>query len=326
MNLRILPAVVLSTLTAVSLFGQTGQVGGPVIGFIYDSSVSALRPVLGIPGASTLGDPLHAGFALSSAVVAPRQDSAIAIAGDGSLHLLGLGSGIVEIRCAACPSFADAAIYSPSGSAVALYSAGRVQIVTGLPASPAAGAGFEVGSTAIRGATRGRDLPPPMALSDDGAWLLVSTRKAVDLFSANGGPRQLLGTGPYALVAFATGSHDAAVADINGAGLLLIHDVAGASNQQTLTAPGDMRLVRAVAFSADGGRLLVASPAGQYVAVIDIASGSGTVAACNCAPSGLIPMGNVMRLNEAGNGPLWLLDAGGTADPRLVFVPAAAAQ
>jgi hypothetical protein len=161
-----------------------------------------------------------------------------------------------------------------------------------------------------------------MALSDDGAWLLASTRNSVDLFSANGGPRQLLPAGAYALVAFAAGGHDAAIADVRGAALVLFHDVAGASAGQPLATPDDIRYSGALAFSADGSRLFLASAARQSIAVIDLASGTRTVAACGCAPSELVAMGKVVRLNETGNGPLWLLDAGGAAEPRVVFVPA----
>ena len=321
MNARTLPVAILLAISAVPVCGQPGQVGGPVIGFVFDGSVAALRPILGIPGASTLGAPLDAGFELSWATVAPRQDSSIAVDSSGAVHLLRLGSGVSETRCGACPSTADGAVFSPSGTAVALYAAGRVQIVTGLPDAPVSGASFEVASFAR--AARGRTLAPPMALSDDGAWLLASTRDSVELFAANGGPRRLLATGAYPLVAFAAGSHDAASADVRGAALVLFHDVAGASTGQRLAAPGDIRYAGALAFSADGGRLLLASAAEQSVAVIDLASGTRTVAACDCAPTGLAAMGNVMRLNEAGNGPLWLLDDEAAAEPRVVFVPAA---
>jgi hypothetical protein len=45
--------------------------------------------------------------------------------------------------------------------------------------------------------------------------------------------------------------------------------------------------------------------------------------ACDCAPSALIPMGSVFRLNELGSEPLWLLDSA-SSERGLVFVPAPA--
>ncbi len=308
MTSRTLSAI-LFAITAVPLCGQPGQIGGPVAGFVFDGSVAALRPILGIPGAATLGAPLDAGFTLSWASVAPRQDSAIAADSNGALHLLRLGSGIAEVRCGVCPSSADAAVFSPSGTSVALHSAGRVQIITGLPDAPATGASFEVVAPS-----------PGLALSDDGAWLLVSAAGSAELFAASGGPRQLLRTGAHPLVAFAAGGHDAAVADPERGALTLIRDVAGASVERPLTG---MRHARALAFSSDGSQLLLANPAERAVAVVDTASGALQTVACDCAPSGLTAMGKVVRLNETGAGPLWLLDAEATAEPRMLFVPVA---
>ena len=71
---------------------REGSVSGPGSGFVFDRSGSALRPVLGIPGASVLGDPLKLGFDLSSATVAPAQDSVLAIAADGGSHFLRLSA------------------------------------------------------------------------------------------------------------------------------------------------------------------------------------------------------------------------------------------
>ncbi|HMD70032.1 MAG TPA: hypothetical protein VKF41_01740 [Bryobacteraceae bacterium] len=321
MNSRTLPVAFLLAVSAVPLCGQPGQVGGPVVGFVFDGSAAALRPILGIPGASTLGAPLDAGFGMSWAVVAPRQDSAIVSDSSGALHLLRLGSGIAEVRCSACPATAGAAVFSPSGTAVALYEAGRVQILTGLPDAPVPGANFEVVRPSR--AARGGAPAPGMALSDDGAWLLVSAPGSADLLAANGGPRQLLRTGAYPLVAFAAGGHDAAVADPGRGVLTVIRDVAGASVEQSLIALGGIRHARALAFSGDGARLFLAIPAEQSVSAIEIASGTVKTAACDCSPALLTAMGKVLRLNETGAGPLWLLDGEAAAEPRLVFVPAA---
>ena len=120
--------------------------------------------------------------------------------------------------------------------------------------------------------------------------------------------------GDGALVSFASGGHDAAVADPGGAGVVLFRDVAGASTQSALAPAGDtLAAPVGLAFSPDGRKLYLASSAARSVTVLD---------RCDCAPAGLVPMGNLLRLTDFGAGPLWLLDAG-AADPRMVFVPAA---
>ena len=310
----------------VPLRAQTGQVAGPVVGFVFDRAASSLRPILGIPGASVLGNPLTLGYAVSSAAVAPRQDSAFAFAADGSLHFLRLNSGAAtEANCPVCPSTAEAAVFSPSGTAAALYAAGRVQIVTGLPGAPTAGATLAVGSMGeTRVGAAHKSSAPPMALSDDGAWLLDSGRDSVEVLSANGGPRRLIATLGYAPVAFAPGGHDAAVAD-GKAGVVLFHDVSGQATQQQLapsTAP--VKRPTGVAFSSDGSHVFATAGPDGSVMSIEVASGTNTTIQCGCTPSGLVSMGAVLRLNELGAGPVWLVDNGGT-QPRVVFVPALAA-
>jgi hypothetical protein len=306
---------------ASTLVAQTGRIDGPTIGFVYDNSAGALRPVRGIPGASLLGDPVDAGFAMSSAVVAPRQDTAAATAGDGSWRLLRLSSGAVTaVLCSACPATAQAAIFSPSGTAVAFYSGGWVQVVTGLPDAPAAGARFEVGWPG-RGASS-RPHTPSMALSDDGAWLLAATPDSVELFSASGGRRRLAETRRDPLVAFAAASHDAVVADSGSATVALFHDVAGVSTEEPLATPDATFRPAAVAFSLDGAYVLLAVPSQQAVVSIEVASGKGAVTPCSCAPSTLVPMGSVFRLNEPAAGPLWLMDVTALPEPRIAFVPA----
>jgi hypothetical protein len=77
-----------------------------------------------------------------------------------------------------------------------------------------------------------------------------------------------------------------------------------------------------VAFSGDGRSLFLASTKARSVTAFDLQSGAQNTIACNCAPSNLIRMGNVFRLNELSREPLWLLDPAASA-PRILFVPAA---
>jgi YVTN family beta-propeller protein len=108
--------------------------------------------------------------------------------------------------------------------------------------------------------------------------------------------------------------------------VVLFRDVAGAATQSVLAPPGDsIAAPVGLAFSPDGRKLYVASSAARSVTVLDPATGERSAIACDCAPAGLVPMGNLLRLTEPGAGPLWLLDAGG-GNPKMVFVPVAAVQ
>src|SRR5437016_1771530 len=57
--------------------GARGGLRGPVIGYVFDPSVHAIRPINGIPGSSALGQPLGLPFAVGEAAFSPRGDFAL---------------------------------------------------------------------------------------------------------------------------------------------------------------------------------------------------------------------------------------------------------
>jgi hypothetical protein len=242
------------------------------------------------------------------------------VAADQSVHAFQLQSGVPGALALNGVSAAPERIaFSPSGTAVVLYGAGRVQVVTGLPSAPALSGAFDFmpggGGQAGTASRAHRQFAGSLAVSDDGSLVLIADGAAVQLFQAGAG--RLAANARNALVAFAPGGHDAAVVDPGGAGVLWIRNLDGASTQQTLGAANS---AVGVAFSADGKTLYVA---GGAVVAFDLAGGAPSSIVCNCTPTGLVPMGAVFRLNEIGAGPLWLLDPT-AAPPRTVFVPARA--
>lgn len=311
MATRIGPVLSLALMGASFLSAQQGRVAGPRIGFVYDTAGHVLRPVRGIPGASVIGDAVDLGIDVANVHVAPLQDSAFAIASDGSIHFLRLTDDSTAEHAIDGLSVAPERVaFSPTGSAAALYTAGHVQVIRGLPDSPTLSTQLDLsaGSTLL-------------AVSDDGAYLLSAGNGTLQLIATAGGPRKLMDAADGILAAFAPNANDAAVAD-SAAGLVLFRDLAGASQMSSL-ASGDNAVASPVglAFSSDGGKLHVSSSTARSVTTFDLKSGSRADVACSCAPAGLVRMGNVYRLNDLGADPLWLLDSL-APEPRTVFVPA----
>jgi len=312
------------------LTAQQGSLSGPVAGFIYDSSGRALRPIQGVPGASLIGDPINLGLDLTAAYVSPRQDSAFVVSADGALHFFRLNSaGPVEASLSGISFVPQRVVFSPSGTAAALFTPGKAQVFQGLPSAPAlAGSITLPGSAGLQSSpaatSRSRQRNPSaadFALSDDGVYLLGVSGGSVRLLSVNGQNRSLVPAGAGSLVAFAPGGHDAAVLD-PAAGLLLIRDAAGAASVQTMAQPDEsLASAAGIGFSQDGAKLYVASSAARGVVIFNLSASSRSTASCSCTPSTLVPMGSLFRLNEFSSGPLWLLDTG-TAGPRIIFVPA----
>jgi hypothetical protein len=306
-----------------------GTVSGPVTGYVFDRSAGSLRPVLGLPGGSLLGTPIGFGLRATAAFVAPHLDSAVVVAVDKSVHLFRIQNGAVaELSVAGLNPVGPGSLtaFSPSGSAVALYAAGSVQILSNLPDAPAIAGTIALGSHVGPVAGRNRQGvetagPQALAVSDDGVALLVSIDQSIRLFASNADLGQLMGTAGSPVMAFAAGNHDAAVDD-PGSGLVVFHDLIGTGSSQVVM-PSDQGspAASALAFSADEKTIFLASFAGQTVTQLDLTAGALTSIPCNCAPTALARMGNVFRLTDLGNQPLWLLDAP-EANPRVVFVPA----
>jgi hypothetical protein len=244
--------------------------------------------------------------------VSPRQDAAFVTAADGTFHVFRIQSGATsELALNGVTAVPERVVFSPSGTAAALYGGGSVQIVTGLPDVPAIASSVAVqplGSS------------DSLALSDDGAALLVASGNSVELFGGAADLGKVADTAGPALAAFGPGSHDAAIVDRGGAGIVLYRGLTGTPGSQVLAATDDtIGAATAVAFSTDGGQVMLAS--GQSVTLFDAATGGRNAVACSCTPSTLARMGNVFLLNDLSSAPLWLLDAS-TGD--IKFVPASA--
>src|ERR1700683_365367 len=116
------------------------QLSAPAEAYIFDAAVKGIRPVLGIPGASSIGDPLDLGLSLASALVSPNQDFALLVgADDAAVRILSLQSGDFTNQLLPQASNAPKRIFfSPGGGTVGLYypDSDRLQIFTHMPVGP----------------------------------------------------------------------------------------------------------------------------------------------------------------------------------------------
>jgi hypothetical protein len=308
--MRILVSVCLA---ASFLYGQPGRIAKPSMGFAFDQAAHALRHIDGIPGAAMVGAGVDFGFEVSAAYVSPRLDSAVVLAADGGAHLFRLTGDAPVALAVDSLGTPQRVVFSPSGTAVALYTPSAALVIKGLPDAPAVAA-----TISFRLSARSRrPIPVTLAISDDGAYMLYAAGGPVELIDVAGNSRQATAAAPGALAAFAPGGHDAAV--VNGDKLTLFRDIAGAATERSFAG---VAAPSALAFSPNGQKLIVASATGRAVTTIQAATGERTALPCDCALSTLTPMGPLFRLNELGAEPLWLLDT--ASDTGLVFVPAPA--
>ncbi len=298
------------------------DVGGPVLGFVFDRAAGGVRPIPGVPGAARLGDLVDLGAALSLAEFAPGGDYGLAVAaGSGDVLLLKLEGGPLQASPLPAPRGPDRIALSPRGGAAALYyhDLQTLRLLTGLPDAPALSDPLPAG--ALPGP------PAALAVSDDAGVVLLAATDGEGgwIFTLRPGeePRPLLRLGGAAAIRFLPHRRDALVADAARDEILLLRDVTGAAESLLLAGARDgVSRPVAVAPSADGRRAFAASAGAGNVLIIDMESGAIQRLDLESSPSSLTPLkgGWTFLLTEASASPPFLLDAAG-ADPRIVWVP-----
>jgi hypothetical protein len=308
---------------AVGLASAQGSLSGPSVGFFFDSQAEALRRIWGIPGSAVAGENLDLGFPAIQANFSPAQDYALVVAGDGSVNLVLLGpTGFSPQLVAALPPLPDRIAISPGGHAAAFTYGTSVRILTGLPKSLDRIEASDI--SALPGA------PAALAISDDGAVLLVSVPGNAQTSSAGGvfvfsrgdsGPRLVAPTAASDL-SFLPDSHDALITAETSNSVTALQDVGGTATSQWTFADDRLPAPNSARASLDGQRILLASAKNNLVVLLDRNGNNPVFVPCSCSPDRTGPLSKfVYQLTDPGSGLLWILDL--SLDPRLYFVPVA---
>ena len=321
---------------AASLLAQS-TVSGPSLGFVFDSDAKGIRPILGIPGAATLGKPLDLGTGILKAAVSAQQDYVLAFPTSVSLLLIRSDHGIIStdanVEISAVP---DLIAISPTGSAAALFyrQSALIQVLTGLPKAITLGRRID-----ISGLPNSLDT---LAITDDGQSVLAgfpentapgSQTGEVFVIPADGSAQRSVLTLGHAssLTVIKNGSNDNTrdllVADDAKNALYRIADVAGqAAVAQVFGPDANIAGPFAVQPSLDNAKYVVAAQSGAIV-ILDVNGGDPVKLKCSCTPTGLHRLigPGAFQLTETADGIIWMLDWDPTnvADPRFLFIPPA---
>jgi hypothetical protein len=300
---------------------QDRSVGVPVLGFAFDSTQGAIRPLRGIPGAAILGDRLDIGFRLTAASVAPQQNFALAIAaGEQQVRIVSWSDGKVTLlplddTVMAAP---DRMVFSPSGTAAILVSdqrPGRVQTLKGLPGQPTV---EEISLGGLTGPAGN------VAVSDDGKLVIVGdvgkNSGLVWLFTPEG--EQIMPPLPGAgtVFSFRRNSHEAA-AMTNVGDLYLVQNLNDVPVLRSVSLSGDRTAGVVGLWLSDEGTHVHGAFSGGTVADFDLRTGATQRVACQCVPVGIQPLRpGFFRLTDISNRPVMVFDASPAA-PRVWFIP-----
>lgn len=309
-----------------ALIAAQSTMSSPVLGFVFDTSTAGLRPILGVPGAARLADPIPLGFAISDAVVSPQQDSALAVIAEDR-QLVGLEFSRSELRLHSLDGVRPGAgriVFSPNGKSAALYYAEdrSITVLAGLPANPAIVAYFDAAT--IPGTLTA------LALHDDHATLLAGFSEgeigSLFLFRPAQDPTLLSILNYPSAIRFLHRGQSAVVSDRVSNNVYYVTDVFGswqtvflASEQDGISTPTDIEL------SADDNRIVVAG--NGSVTSIRLSDRSVQSYASEGAALELHRTRgkSVFLLNRTLTDPLLIFD-GDSEEPRIVVVPPGAAS
>ncbi len=297
--------ILISSFLAAAAWAQD-DIRGPVPGFLFDEHSKALRPIIGIPGASYLGGAIAS--EIESAAVAPSGRLALAVR-DSKLGWMDLSAAELRftelaaagnVRIAWNPASSSAAVWHGDGrlelwshfaEGARSVSLGHLDGVTVLALS-AKGVAAAATSEGIYRLVEGESPERIAAISDVSALALDSTGNALYVSSRSG-------NSALELAGWQT----------SGAATLLANENAG------IEAPAG------IALSADERSVIVAGK--SSLVVIDRATRAvQRTLALDFEPTRLEPVagGRMWRLNSREQGqPLEVLSAG--PEGKVFFVP-----
>lgn len=302
--------ILLLCLAALAAPAQEARLAGPVSGFLFDPQARAVRPILGVPGASYLGEAAIAG--LDYASISPSGRLAVAVRGDSAVLIRGLGGERLEELVLEGAGGATRVAWSAGSSAVALWSdAGWVEAWSGLDSAPQRTLRAEPGPlAAVAIPEGGRSL---VAATRAGAVLLIEEGAALRVLLELERPSALALDGNRLFVA------DAARNEILSIGNYL--DGGGA--QHFAGASGGVEDPAALAVSPDRKLLFVAGRSARSLAAYDLATAAlAGAAALDFEPTRLERFSESLFALTAGgeSGPFQVLDSARSL--AVYFVPA----
>ena len=304
---------------AAGLAVAADSMSAPVAGYVAGSPRAELRAILGVPGSFLLSDPLPLPDGVTRVRIAPGQGYALIERKHGGPAAVALNGAAVSglIPLDGVISGADWVTFSLGARSVVFCSAGKLQVVTGLPDAARIARDIDTGT-----------LPEPpitAAVSDDGSLLLVASTQSVYLVDS-GAPQLLMSGGEIRSLAVLRNGKDAAVVDGIGGSVHLLRDAASGAPARVLASGLDS--AEQIYPSPDGQTLFVSRPAAGAVSWVDMASGQvqslDTAGMQAGAPVDLVPLRNrdTFLISARPRQPAWIFYRDGAAG-RVAFIPAA---
>jgi hypothetical protein len=286
---------------------------GPQLGYIWSTTAQTLRPVLGVPGSTQLGQSVVPANLYANAAASPISNLAVLVETDGALDLIALPSG-TPARLAATPSPGAQIRLSPNGSNAIAFIPGSTAatLLTSLAATPQAAA-----------------VTFPAAINDaavsDNATIAASLQSgSIRTLSKSGTANQAGTIANLGGLTFLTGSDDLLFADAAANTATIVRNSATAPASSIVPSANLLKSPAGAGVSRDGRYAVIANAADPSIVRLDLTAQTAPQRlACACQPALVTPMlgTGVFRVTGADTGPNWIVDASAPT-PRVLFIPA----
>ena len=297
----------------------TASAQGPQLGYLWLESDQTLRPILGVAGASQIGQSLVpagtyvAAASNAAANVAVLQDS------DGNFDLMRLPSGSPASLSVKLPPAAAIRI-SPSASSALLYTPGTSAgtLITNLLSKPQAQTVKFAGPIV------------DSAVSDTGTIATEysqSSSLALAVTAISGRSVPLASLGADGGLSFLPNHDDLLFADGASNSATLVRSTTSAPSSSLVQTGSLLKSPSALGVSGSGRWALVVNTASnsatQSLVRIDLNTLTTVSVACSCKPTeaAVLTDDGAFRVTNVKSGANWIVDAS-SATPRTLFIPA----
>jgi hypothetical protein len=297
----------------------TASAQGPQLGYLWQDSDKTLRPILGVAGASQIGQSLVPAGSYIGAVTAAAANIAILQDTEGAFDRMSLPSGSPSSLAATLPAGAIMRL-SPSATSALLYTPGSssATLVTSLLSTPQIQAVKFPGSIV------------DSAISDTGsiaAEYSQGTSLAVSVMALSGRAVPVASVGMAGGISFLPGHDDLLFADATANSLMLLRSSTSAPSSSVVQTGSLLKSPSAVGVSGSGRWALIvnnaANSANQTLVRIDLNTLTSISVACTCKPTeaAVLTDDGAFRVTNVTSGANWIVDAA-SATPRTLFIPA----
>lgn len=315
-------AAALLTFSCGYAFGQA-SLDVPSLGWVLDTTRHQLRPVWGLPGSASLGEPLDLGSTFGAVVVAPSQKRGVALTEDGEFRILHLEKDPAADPLDGVLSGGTLLTASPAVTAAAVWhkEASRISVISGLASGELAVRSVDLSALGCE--------PSALAVRDDSGLIVAACRagEGVNLWGVapDLSPALIASVPEATAIVFRGPASDLLIAAESSNTIALVRDAGNANEYRILAGEAEgINQPRALRVTGEGyDKLWIASARQRTVSYFDMASGTlVSTLACSCEPVRLEPLaGSLLRLTDVAGPPVWVFDSDEAQLLRMFFVP-----